>query len=173
LLLIIAVTGIFFGIQWFTYLIYKAAGGEKKLLFSEPVSQKAIITNFKKPATDLVWEKMKTEHPEAISLEVHVIESDSSTIGANVNTKEGVFWSTDYRYFDQYTLNEIPAENIYGRLKDANTADKLIRMTYDIHTGGILGFGGKILAFLLSLVAASLPVTGFMIWWGKQKKSKL
>jgi uncharacterized iron-regulated membrane protein len=46
-------------------------------------------------------------------------------------------------------------------------------MTYDIHTGGILGFTGKVLAFLLSLVAASLPVTGFLIWWGKQKKNKL
>lgn len=173
LLLIIAITGIFFGIQWFTYLIYKAAGGEKNLLFTEPVSQRAIATNFKKPATDLVWEKMKKEHTDAVSLEVHAIESDSSAIGANVNTKEGVFWSTDYRYFDQYTLKEIPAATIYGRLKDADTADKLIRMTYDIHTGGILGLAGKLLAFLLSLVAASLPVTGFMIWWGKQKKNKL
>ncbi len=171
LLLIIAVTGIFFGIQWFTFIIYKATGGEKNLLFSEPVSQKVIITNFKKPVTDMVWEKMKSEHPDAVSLEVHAIESDSSAIGANVNAKKGVFWSTDYRYFDQYTLKEIPAENIYGRLKDANTADKLIRMTYDIHTGGILGFAGKILAFLLSLVAASLPITGFMIWWGRKKKN--
>lgn len=172
LLLIISVTGIFFGIQWFTYLIYKATGGEKNLLFTEPVSQQPIATNFKKPATDLVWEKMKTEHPDAVSLEVHAIESDSSTIGANANTQEGVYWSIDYRYFDQYTLKEIPANNIYGRLKDANTADKLIRMTYDIHTGGILGFAGKILAFLLSLVATSLPITGFLVWWGRRKKEK-
>ncbi|MDP1817629.1 MAG: PepSY-associated TM helix domain-containing protein [Leadbetterella sp.] len=172
LLLIIAITGIFFGIQWFTSLIYKVAGGEKKLLFTEPVSQRAITTNFKKPALDLVWEKMKIEHPDAVSLEIHTIEP-ASAIGANVNTKEGVFWSIDYRYFDQYTLKEIHTDTIYGRLKDADTADKLIRMTYDIHTGGILGFTGKVLAFLFSLVAASLPVTGFLIWWGKQKKNKL
>ncbi|MEZ0483133.1 PepSY-associated TM helix domain-containing protein [Fibrella aquatica] len=172
LLLIIAVTGIFFGIQWFTYLVYTATGGEKSLLFTEPVSQKAIPTNFSKPATDLVWEKMRAENPNAVSLEVHAIESDSSTIGANVNSREGVFWSIDYRYFDQYTLKEIPVTNVYGRLKDANTADKLIRMTYDIHTGGILGFAGKVLAFLLSLVAASLPVTGFLIWWGRRKKAR-
>lgn len=171
LLLIISVTGIFFGIQWFTYLIYTATGGEKDLLFSEPVSQKPIVTDFKKPATDLVWEKMKAEHPDALSLEVHAIESDSATIGANVNTREGVYWSTDYRYFDQYTLKEVPTKTVYGRLKDANTADKLIRMTYDIHTGGILGFAGKVLAFLLSVVATSLPVTGFYIWWGRRKKN--
>ena len=172
LLLIIAITGIFFGIQWFTYIIYKVAGGEKKLLFTEPVSQRGITTNFKKPATDLVWEKMKREHPNAVSLEIHTIEP-ASAIAANVNTEEGVFWTIDYRYFDQYTLKEIHTDSIYGILKDADTADKLIRMTYDIHTGGILGFTGKVLAFLLSLVAASLPVTGFLIWWGKQKKNKL
>jgi uncharacterized iron-regulated membrane protein len=116
---------------------------------------------------------MKAEHPDALSLEVHAIESDSSAIGANVNTQEDMYWSTDYRYFDQYTLQEISVKNVYGRLKDANMADKLIRMTYDIHTGGILGFAGKVLAFLLSLVAASLPVTGFMIWWGRQNKKNV
>ena len=145
---------------------------EKNLLFTEPVSQKPTQTNFKKPVTDLIWEKMKAEYPDAVSLEVHAIESDSSAIGANVNKQEGVFWSIDYRYFDQYTLKEISVDHVYGRLKDANVADKLIRMTYDIHTGGILGFAGKVLAFLLSVVATSLPITGFMIWWGRRKKKE-
>lgn len=172
ILLIIAVTGIFFGIHWFTHLIYSAAGGEKNLLFTEPTSQKPAAINFNKPVIDLVWEKMKADHPKAVSLEIHAVESDTAAIGANVNMQEGVFWSTDYRYFDQYTLKEIPVNTVYGRLKDANTADKLIRMTYDIHTGGIFGFSGKLLAFLLSLVAASLPVSGFLIWWGRKQKYK-
>ena len=116
---------------------------------------------------------MKAEHPNAVSLEVHAIESDSASIGANTNTREGVYWSTDYRYFDQYTLAEIPANNIYGRLKDADFADKMIRMTYDIHTGGIFGFGGKVIAFILSLVAASLPITGTLVWWGRRNKAKI
>jgi len=49
---------------------------------------------------------------------------------------------------------------------------KLNNMNYDIHVGQILGITGKIIAFLASLVCASLPVTGFIIWWGKRKKSK-
>ncbi|MEO8961981.1 MAG: PepSY-associated TM helix domain-containing protein [Ginsengibacter sp.] len=43
-------------------------------------------------------------------------------------------------------------------------------MNYDIHTGQLLGLAGKILAFLASLIAASLPITGFYIWWGRKKK---
>ncbi|MEO7990252.1 MAG: PepSY-associated TM helix domain-containing protein [Chryseolinea sp.] len=32
---------------------------------------------------------------------------------------------------------------------------------------------GKILAFFASLIAASLPVTGFYIWWGRRNKNKV
>ena len=43
-------------------------------------------------------------------------------------------------------------------------------MNYDIHVGAIGGLAGKIIAFLASLICASLPVTGFYIWWNKKKK---
>jgi len=49
---------------------------------------------------------------------------------------------------------------------------KLVDMNYDLHTGLILGLGGKIVAFLGSLISASLPVTGFLVWWGKRNKPK-
>ncbi|MDT3403073.1 PepSY-associated TM helix domain-containing protein [Mucilaginibacter terrae] len=40
----------------------------------------------------------------------------------------------------------------------------------DIHTGRIFGPVTQILAFLASFICASLPVTGFLIWWGKRNK---
>ncbi|MGZ3873288.1 MAG: PepSY domain-containing protein, partial [Mucilaginibacter sp.] len=49
---------------------------------------------------------------------------------------------------------------------------KLNDMNYDVHVGQILGLTGKIIAFMASLICASLPITGFIIWWGKRKKSK-
>jgi len=47
---------------------------------------------------------------------------------------------------------------------------KLISMNYDLHTGSALGITGKILAFFAGLIAAGLPVTGFLIWWKRGKK---
>ncbi|MNR67679.1 hypothetical protein D3C85_1918120 [compost metagenome] len=44
-------------------------------------------------------------------------------------------------------------------------------MNYGIHTGQILDLPGKIIAFTASLIAAALPVTGFVIWYGRRKKS--
>lgn len=45
-------------------------------------------------------------------------------------------------------------------------------MNYDIHVGSVLGLTGKFIAFFASLISASLPITGFLIWWGKQKFGK-
>jgi uncharacterized iron-regulated membrane protein len=49
--------------------------------------------------------------------------------------------------------------------------ERLVEMNYDIHVGAIGGLTGKIIAFIASLVCASLPVTGFIIWWGKRRRA--
>lgn len=172
LLLVVALTGMVFGLQWLSNTAYAVAGGDKSLVYAEAISSKDTVGMPIKPAIDLVWEKMVREHPNAVSIEVHTIESDSSAISANANTRSGVYWTTDYRYFDQYTLQELEVNHLYGRLKDATSADKLMRMNYDIHVGAILGLPGKILAFLLSLTAASLPVTGVTVWLGRRKRKR-
>lgn len=168
--LIFAVTGLVWGFPWFAYSYYTIIGGEKSLVYEDPSSKKEIsITAVEKPL-DKVWFLMKKEYPNAESIEVHPPETDTASIAANANLDEGTYWKTDYRYFDQYTLKEKSVNHIYGKLKDANTSDKLMRMNYDIHTGAILGLPGKVFAFLISLLIASLPITGFMIWYGRRNK---
>jgi uncharacterized iron-regulated membrane protein len=66
----------------------------------------------------------------------------------------------------------LPVKHVWGRWRDASGADKLMRMNYDLHVGAVLGLPGKILAFSASLIIASLPVTGFLIWWGRRNKAR-
>ncbi|MNY32150.1 hypothetical protein D3C86_1663500 [compost metagenome] len=73
--------------------------------------------------------------------------------------------------FDRHTLKEFPAHPVYDlKFSEASFPAKLRKMNYDIHVGSILGLPGKFLAFFASLIGASLPITGFLIWWGKRKK---
>jgi Uncharacterized iron-regulated membrane protein len=166
-----AITGLVFGWRWLANGIYKVAGGEKTLQYTEPLSdstktaQMPLLT-----AIDKLYGQMKIEHSDAETIEVHFPDNKNASIEIAANTDADTYWRTDYRFFDQNTLQEIPVQHIYGRLKDAKAADKLLRMNYDIHIGAIGGFPGKLLAFFASLIAASLPVTGFMIWWGRKKK---
>jgi uncharacterized iron-regulated membrane protein len=53
---------------------------------------------------------------------------------------------------------------------DKNLDEKAVAANYDIHIGAIFGIWSKILALIISLVYASLPVIGFFIWWGKRNK---
>lgn len=173
--LIFAVTGLVWGFQWFAQGYYKLAGGQKSLAYTAVISDKSNIaagSSAVRPV-DAVWLKVKYEYPDAAYIEIDSPQNDSTAVSVHAAAADGKYWKTDYRYFDQYSLKEIEVDGIYGRLQNADKADKLFRMNYDIHTGAILGLPGKIIAFLMSLFIASLPVTGIIIWWKKRKRKLL
>lgn len=170
--IILAVTGLVWGFQWFAQRYYTVVGGEKSLAYSEPVSDTTFQTTSTIPAIDRIYLKMRAENPTAQILEVHVPTTTLSPIEVSINPDDETYWQTDYRYFDQYSLQELPVDHIYGKSEDATVADNMMRMNYDIHTGAVIGLPGKILAFFASLIVASLPVTGFYIWWGRRRKAK-
>ncbi|RYG01321.1 MAG: PepSY domain-containing protein, partial [Chitinophagaceae bacterium] len=167
----IALTGLVFGFQWFSKSVYwVTSGGKQAVEFYEPVIAKGEAGTT--PALDVLWAKTTKENPQAKIIEVHVPSSDTTAIEVAINPDDDTYYSADYRYYDQYTLKEIPVKHIYGVYADATVADKIARMNYDIHVGAILGLPGKIIAFFASLIAASLPVTGFVVWYGRRKKKK-
>ncbi len=172
-MLLIAVTGLVMGFKWVANSIYwTASGGKPMTEFYESFSQgKANVT--KLPAMDQLWLKMQPEFRQFTgSMEVHIPENKKSAIEIAFNPDTDTYWKTDYRYYDQNTFQEINVKHVYGRIVNATAADKLMRMNYDIHVGAIAGLPGKIIAFIASLFAGSLPVTGFIIWWGRKKKTK-
>lgn len=113
---------------------------------------------------------MHSEYGDDGSIEIHPPPDSVASIAANANPDPSTYWQTDYRFFDQYTMVEYPVEHIWGRAKNSQLADRLMRMNYDIHVGSIGGIPGKVLAFFVSLLIATLPVTGFVMWWGRRNK---
>jgi len=69
-------------------------------------------------------------------------------------------------YFDKYTTEQIEARP-YDKF---STGDKIRRLNYPIHTGSVYGLPTKIIAFIVCLFAATLPITGLIIWLGRKKK---
>lgn len=170
--IILAVTGLVWGFEWFAKSYYwTISGGEALALYEEPVSRIASEASVQSPV-DKIWINLSKEHPEAEAIEVHFPETDTSSIAASINPDRTVYWKVDYRYYDQYTLEELSVNHMYGKFNEISTAQMIYRMNYDIHTGAVLGLAGKILAFFASLIATSLPITGFVIWYGRRKKKK-
>jgi uncharacterized iron-regulated membrane protein len=170
-LLLLAFTGLIWGFQWFAQSVYwVTSGGKTQVAFYESHSAR-LDQSSPLPVVDRLWQQTVTTHPNAKSIEAHFPETDSAAIAISTNPEAGTYWKADHRYYDQRTLKEIPVTHQYGRFSESlSVADKIARMNYDIHTGAIKGLPGKIIAFLASLIAASLPVTGFLIWLGRRKR---
>lgn len=172
LALIIAFTGSIMSYNWLRYVVYKSTGGSKEVRFVIPENESNLALKSNTVPMDFLIEKLKTEIPEAESFELHYPETDSLGIYVEVSNSKETYYDSDYRFFDQNTLKELETKSIYGKYKNAGFADKLQRMNYDIHIGAIGGLAGKIIAFLVSLLVATLPVTGVLLWYGRTYKKK-
>lgn len=169
----IAVTGLVFGFQWFARSLYfVTSGGDAMVDHQHPVSDSTqSVATFN--MADRLWEEHKNDAQEKESLGVYFASLPGDPIEVVVNHRPGTYYNSDFYHYDQYSGKELPATGSYaGKYADAKLADKIVRMNYDIHVGAVLGLPGKLLAFFASLIAASLPVTGFCIWWGRRKKNK-
>ncbi|MBR9846978.1 MAG: PepSY domain-containing protein [Algicola sp.] len=172
LALILAFTGSMMTYNWLKYVVYKSTGGEKEARFIIPENQSEIGERNSKIPMDYLITKLSKENPNAESFELHYPKTADESIYVEVSNSKGIYYDSDFRFFDQNTLEEIETPSIYGKYENAKVADKIQRMNYDIHIGAIGGIAGKIIAFLVSLLTASLPVTGVLLWYGRNYKKK-
>lgn len=66
--------------------------------------------------------------------------------------------------FDKYTGEPISVK------KELVIHEKTENIVWQLHMGQWWGQLGKLSTFLAGIIATSLPITGFIIWWGKRKK---
>ena len=175
-LLCIALTGMTWGLEWFSKSVYYTVSGGSSLAdWQESKSDTTMLhlATSSLPVIDQVWIKLTKEAKNVHEVYLDLPESGkaSSAIGAFIAPESWGGSLYDLYSFDQYTGKEITLPN-QGKYADAVPAEKLQRMYYGIHVGSILGLPGKVLAFLASFIGATLPVTGIYIWWGRRKKEK-
>jgi uncharacterized iron-regulated membrane protein len=147
-----------------------ASAGEKKIEYPNPITKKPIKLNPKPNGIDSVFMEKLKEYDSPNSASVSFPQTDSTAYSISVYPDKAYYSSDDF-YYNQYTFQEIPIK-AYGKYADANGGEIVSRMNYDIHIGSIFGLTGRIAMFLAVLIGASLPVTGFYIWWGRNNKKK-
>ncbi|MEM8506876.1 MAG: PepSY-associated TM helix domain-containing protein [Bacteroidota bacterium] len=164
----IALTGLMWAFTWFSDGVqWLANGGES--LEREQLRVTSIEASLRYPnPLDMVYETLQLDHPNAKTYYINLPMATKGTIGSYVDYKDN---SKDiYLHFDQYS-----GERLHSSIKweDKTNGEKIQAYNYDIHTGAIGGLLGKTVAFFVSLFSASLPITGFFIWYGRHfKKGK-
>jgi uncharacterized iron-regulated membrane protein len=177
-LLAIALTGMVYGIKWYSEGIYwVTSGGDKLAEYKRLDSDSTLKGKGYTPekAMDMAWSQVITRHPKSMGFYYNFADTTDARAAINITVypNKGQFYNSQGYTFDQHSLNELKREDAYSiTYAQASFGQKLRKMNYDIHVGSILGFPGKVLAFLASLIGASLPITGFLVWYGRKFKKK-
>lgn len=170
---VIAVTGLVWSFNWFEQgLYYLTSGGETKSGHHHPhsdMSGKDTATEWGMPPLDKAWylTLARTDRIGGMYM-TPVLADEDDPIEVTVYHDYGTYYDHSEYFYDRYTLD--PLEQEGSTFAEAGFADRLAMMNYDIHIGAIGGLAGKLLAFFASLICASLPVTGFLVWWNKRKR---
>jgi len=166
--ILIAVTGLVWSFKWWEKGIYNMLGTKEKPQFSRVLPVISTV--------DSTLNKMDIIHHNLLKQ----LNGDWTQIGLDIPSgKDKMVMAFVYLKHRSDGWNGISYYFFDGRTGKLVTAmphsKKTLGMKWRnsnlyIHTGRLYGPGTQILAFLASLVCASLPVTGFLIWWGKRNK---
>lgn len=167
---ILALTGLFmsFG-SWLQAASLVANAGQHYPLEEVPPAVDTLATAAApaRPLVDVAYAQVRQQSPTAAMV----------VIGPAASRTQPVYCLTYQKALHYYHRDEYYFHPVSGRLLRAlphatkSNGRKLGDLNYDLHTGQLLGLGGKIVAFLVSLLAASLPVTGTLLWWGRRHKT--
>ncbi|WP_342087940.1 PepSY-associated TM helix domain-containing protein [Dyadobacter sp. OTU695] len=165
---IIALTGLVWSYKWVNNMIYLTFDGKPQQKREAPANPSQVNTS--KPG---VLARITTETNSLLNypgrIQFTLPESDSLSITVSkVNENASISNVVDFLYFDQ---ND--GHLLSKRLYDNETAGmKARRLVFPIHTGSLWGWPTKILALIVALITATLPVTGVIIWVGRKFKKE-
>ncbi|MDR6567188.1 PepSY domain-containing protein [Chitinophaga ginsengisegetis] len=166
--LVIAFTGMVWAFTWFQTTVYVVASRSITPPDVKQYESAKTAAKLSRDPLDIAYSKALPILKDAKRIFIAPAFGETGVNTISGNKGEETYYGSDNLTFDQYS------GELLGRRNDShkNAGERLIDMNYDIHVGAIAGLPGKILAFIISLICASLPVTGFYVWWGKRKKSK-
>ncbi len=164
--LVFALTGLFWASPGFNTLTRWLANGGQQVTEKElpPPEGNAVLT---KHPLDLVYHKTDSMAPGARYIMIRPPFRPNFPYAARAYKTDVNYERMEF-YFDQFSIKLVEAVTFETR----NNGDKLSVLNYDLHVGTIGGISTKILAFLGSLIVASSPITGFYIWWQRNKKKR-
>lgn len=171
LILLLAVTGLVWTFDWWTDGIYRLLGDNPDTVFKQEEHPKPrpLSAGAANPF-DVALEDLKTKRAAWREISLYfpdpTAKEPAHEFSAYLSHNLSAWDDSDSYYYHPQT-----GKLIHQVTQEQKTiGEKWRNSNYAIHVGSIYGMGTKILASFAALFLASLPVTGFLIWWGRRKK---
>ncbi|MEL7003622.1 MAG: PepSY-associated TM helix domain-containing protein [Bacteroidota bacterium] len=166
-LLISVTTGLVMSFDWVEKPIIAAFGGNPELVGqTPPMADVSEGLAFK--TRQFMFESFEKAYPEGYKLTFHALRPDSTTSQFVLIDRDNRFLHLygDNQIWDRYTGKQLEKPLVAEFEKNQD----ILEGNLNIHMGTIGGWPTQVLALLIGLFGASLPITGFFIWWGRRKK---
>lgn len=164
-LLICALTGMMWSFDWYRNSVFRLFGAEIKQEQGHGGGQRGEKKE-KQETNILNWQKI-FDNLAASNKDYEYIQIQDGS--ASVHLKSSI----TSRASDKYGFNKESGEITKTTLfKDQETTTKVWAWVYSLHVGNYWGIWSKIFTCFFSLVGASLPITGYYIFFIKRRKTK-
>lgn len=166
-LLIMTLTGVGMSFDWANKVLGAVTGTPLK----RPEPPTSVPAPGAAPAFSpdalLVWARQQAPQAQYYSLQLPKEPTGSIRVAMlppNALTDN----ATDEVYLDQYSGRIISQQPYTGR----NLAQRVRGLYKPIHTGAIFGGPSKLLALVVSLLGATFPITGTIMWFNRTRKNR-
>ncbi|MFC6100482.1 PepSY-associated TM helix domain-containing protein [Olivibacter domesticus] len=165
--LILTVTGMIIAFKPFAKFTIEAFGGSAS---HDWEAQLPAFDASKRPSDiNRTISELFAAHPDKKEAQLETFKIDSAgTLGLRLARTIGLKSADDAHVFfvDRYSGKPVAAP------KEAKMHEVVENWYWSLHMGTWMGQVGKLATFIGGLVSTSLPITGFLIWWGRRRKKK-
>lgn len=168
-LLLFASTGLVWTYKWWSNSIYRILGTDPKAVFIRPEAPKLTGKDIRS-TIDFAFLDAQRRRPDwyKMSFSIPSKERETGTISASMYFHSfSSWWETrDHYYYHPET------GTLHHSLKhdEKLLGEKWRNSNYAIHVGSIYGWPTKVIACICALFFATLPISGFLIWFGRKNK---
>lgn len=167
--IIIALTGLSFSYEWMHDSMYVVGNLGKNYPeeHTKPIIDTTLSATVNAKPIDIALATAFKAKPQDVMFFVWDLGEKEAILTGSYPEALGYHHQSNL-YFHPKT-GKLLKKNFY---ENKSAGMQLQEMNYGLHTGQFFGLTGKIIAFIASLLAAALPVTGFVIFWGRGNKKK-
>ncbi len=164
-LVVASFTGLVFAFGWFSSGVFRlVSGGKPYVAYEMPSTDTTQVAGTPQPL-DAVYARLTKEEPHAVQFYYALPQAPADVYRVSIVHEQDSYYKQDNRFFDARTAAELQGNGAYtGKYREKSGAEQLMRMSLDLHEGRVLGLFGRILMMLASLVGASLPITGLLLY---------
>ncbi|WP_080779201.1 PepSY-associated TM helix domain-containing protein [Chryseobacterium phocaeense] len=166
-LLLITFSALIWNFEGFDKWVKKTLNGKAKTEQKAKSIVPAEKLSDAKNILDMVGNRVEKSLADKESALITFPKKEEGTYYAEVTYGNKQYQNEQFN-FDQYSGKILKHQNYTD--KNIGYGSALRARNYDLHMGSIFGLTGRILYLFAGIIAASLPVTGFIIYLNRKKK---